>query len=84
MSPKGAEEPSGLRLVGLGIVLAAAVIIPLVSDGNGSYRCSWSGGDVEVHTEDELNPIPFFVPVRFAPLHFHGTPSTSPLRLSAS
>jgi len=31
MSPKGAEEPSGLRLVGLGIVLAAAVIIPLVS-----------------------------------------------------
>jgi Icc-related predicted phosphoesterase len=33
------------------------MIIPVVSDGNGSYRCSWSGGDVEVHTEDELNDL---------------------------
>jgi Icc-related predicted phosphoesterase len=30
------------------------MIIPVVSDGNGGYRCSWSGGNVEVHTPEEL------------------------------
>jgi Icc-related predicted phosphoesterase len=30
------------------------MIIPLVSDGNGGYHCSWSGGDVDVHSAEEL------------------------------
>jgi len=30
MSPKGAEEPSVADLIGLGVFLAASVIIPLV------------------------------------------------------
>jgi Icc-related predicted phosphoesterase len=30
------------------------MIIPVVSDGNGGYRCSWSGGDVAVHTDEQL------------------------------
>jgi hypothetical protein len=30
MSPKGADGPSGFELVGLGVFLAASVIVPLV------------------------------------------------------
>src|SRR3712207_2534505 len=30
------------------------MVIPLVHDGNGTYRCRWSGGDVEVKSESEL------------------------------
>jgi F0F1-type ATP synthase assembly protein I len=48
MSPKGAEEPSGTDLIGLGVFLAASVIVPLV------------GGlllDAGLHTE----PLFFFI-----------------------
>jgi F0F1-type ATP synthase assembly protein I len=30
MSPKGAREPSGFELIGLGVFLAASVVVPLV------------------------------------------------------
>jgi len=30
MSPKGATEPSGFELIGLGVFLAASVVVPLV------------------------------------------------------
>ena len=30
MPPKGAEEPSGRELIGLGVFLAASVVVPLV------------------------------------------------------
>jgi F0F1-type ATP synthase assembly protein I len=30
MSPKGAEDPSGFELIGLGVFLAASVVVPLV------------------------------------------------------
>jgi Icc-related predicted phosphoesterase len=33
------------------------MIIPLVSDGNGGYHCSWSGGDVDVHSPEELEEL---------------------------
>lgn len=33
------------------------MIIPLVSDGNGGFHCSWSGGDVDVHTPEEIEEL---------------------------
>jgi F0F1-type ATP synthase assembly protein I len=30
MSPEGAEDPSGFELIGLGVFLAASVVVPLV------------------------------------------------------
>jgi Icc-related predicted phosphoesterase len=33
------------------------MIIPLVSDGNGGYHCSWSGGEVDVSTAEEIEEL---------------------------
>jgi Icc-related predicted phosphoesterase len=33
------------------------MIIPLVSDGNGGYHCSWSGGEVDVNTAEEIEEL---------------------------
>lgn len=30
------------------------MLIPLIDNGNGGFRCSWAGGDVEVTAADEL------------------------------
>jgi len=30
------------------------MVIPIVSDGNGGYRCRWSGGDVEISNAEDL------------------------------
>jgi uncharacterized protein len=29
------------------------MVIPIIHDGNGKYRCSWSSGDVEINDDDE-------------------------------
>jgi F0F1-type ATP synthase assembly protein I len=52
MSPKGAKEPSSADLLGLGVVLAASVVVPLV------------GGlllDAGLHTEPLFFLIGLFV-----------------------
>ncbi len=41
-------------LVIMGGDCTGKMIIPIISDGNGGFRCSWSGGNVEVHDPDEL------------------------------
>lgn len=50
----GAGKVYEADLVIMGGDCTGKMIIPLISDGNGGFRCSWSGGDVEVHDADEL------------------------------
>jgi uncharacterized protein len=49
------------------------MVIPIVHDGNGTFRCRWSGGDVEVTSDDELAELETQIknnglyPVRMSP-----------------
>jgi Icc-related predicted phosphoesterase len=49
------------------------MVIPIIHDGNGSYRCRWSGGDLELSREDEVAELETQIknnglyPVRMSP-----------------
>jgi uncharacterized protein len=42
------------QVVVLGGDCTGKMMIPIVHDGNGTYRCRWSGGDVELTGEEQL------------------------------
>jgi Icc-related predicted phosphoesterase len=50
----GAGKVYEANLVVMGGDCTGKMIIPIISDGNGGFRCSWSGGNFEVHDPDEL------------------------------
>ncbi len=50
----GAGKVYEADLVIMGGDCTGKMIIPIISDGNGGFHCSWSGGDVEVHDPEEL------------------------------
>jgi uncharacterized protein len=50
----GAGKVYEADLVIMGGDCTGKMIIPIISDGNGGFQCSWSGGNVEVHDADEL------------------------------
>jgi Icc-related predicted phosphoesterase len=45
------------NVVILGGDCTGKMVIPIVHDGNGTYRCRWSGGDVEMHSDEELTEL---------------------------
>ena len=45
------------RVVLMGGDCTGKMVIPILDDGDGVYRCSWAGGDVEAHDEGQLHEL---------------------------